>query len=253
MIPIRVIPCLLLKGRGFVKTVRFKNPSYLGDPLNILKIFNEKEVDELVVLDITATVERRPPRFELIREIVSEAFMPVAYGGGIRTLEDARQVMALGVEKIILNTAAAETPNLVGQLAGTLGSQSVLVSIDVGRSMFGRREIRIRSGRKRIPDGVVDYARRMESLGSGEILLTAIDRDGTFDGYDLNLITSVTQSVRIPVIASGGAAGNDDFRRAVKEAGAAAVAAGSAFVFQGRNRAVLINYPEPSVLKALFT
>lgn len=252
MVPVRVMPCLLLKGQGLVKTVRFKDPTYVGDPRNAVRIFNEKEVDELVILDITATAENRPPRFDLVEEIVSEAFMPVAYGGGIRNIDDAARVLALGVEKVVLCTRAVEDPPFLREAAERFGNQSVVACLDVKKRWLGGYEVCSRGGRKGSGKDPVDLARVMEEMGAGEIVLQSVDRDGTQSGYDLELIRQVAGAVNIPVVAAGGAGKVEDFRQAVREAGASAVAAGSLFVFKGKHRAVLITYPEPKVLEALF-
>lgn len=253
MLMTRVIPVLLLKGSGLVKTVKFKVPKYVGDPRNAVKIFNEKEVDELVVLDIAATTEAHRPQFELIREIVSEAFMPVAYGGGIRTIEDARTILSLGVEKIVLNSFAVENPLFVRKASETFGAQSVVVSIDVKKCFFGKYEVYSNSGQRSGKHNPVSFARTMEEMGAGELVVQSIDRDGTMTGYDLDLIKAVSGAVKIPIIACGGAGTVDDLGKAVKEGGASAAAAGSLFVFHGRHRAVLISYPEQSTLKKIFT
>jgi cyclase len=251
MVRTRVIPCLLLKNLGLVKTVRFKHPTYVGDPINAVRIFNDKEVDELVFLDITATRERRPPPFELIAKIASECFMPFCYGGGIRTMEHVTQLFTLGVEKIALNSTAAENPHFVNEVASVAGSQSVVVSIDVKRNLFGRYRVFTRSGTTRTEHDPVDYARRMQDSGAGEILLTSIDRDGTMTGYDLELIQRVSAAVSLPVVACGGASQIGDFVAGI-DAGAAAAAAGSLFVFTGKHRAVLINFPAPQDLQLAF-
>ena len=235
-----------------MKTEKFKEPKYLGDPRNVVKIFNEKEVDELAILDITATPEGRPPRFDLIKEIVSEAFMPVAYGGGIRTIEEVRAVLGLGVEKIIVNTRAVEDPTFIRAAAGEFGSQSVVVCLDVKENLFGKYEVRTRCGKKGTGQCPIAVARRMEEMGAGELVLQSIDRDGTRIGYDLELVRQVADSVSIPVIACGGAGRLEDFGDAVRDGGASAVAAGSFFVFHGRHRAVLISYPTPGDLWAAF-
>lgn len=238
---IRVIPCLLLRNSGFVKTVRFQNPRYLGDPVNIVRIFNEKEVDEVCILDIG--VGDGPPRLDIIRRIAEECFMPASYGGGIRSVEAARQVLAAGFEKVIFNTAAAETPAIIAEASRAFGSQSVVVSIDVATRADGSRTVCTRGGTDAVNDDPVAYARRMADLGAGEILLTSIDRDGTQVGYDLDLIRQVSAAIPVPVIACGGARDIDDLVSALRDGGAAAAAAGSLFVFYGRLRAVLINPP----------
>lgn len=248
----RVIPCLLLRHQGLVKTVRFKHPKYLGDPINIVRILNDKEVDELVFLDIAATVEHLPPPFELLEKVAGEAFMPLGYGGGIRTVEQVKTILALGVEKVILNTCAFETPALIRQAADFAGSQSIVVSIDVRKTLWGRYECRAQGGRKRAAPDPVQFALEMERQGAGELLLTSIDRDGTMRGYDMDLVRRVAGAVKIPVVACGGARAVNDLVGVVKEGGASAAGAGSMFVFQGPHRAVLISYPEGRELRDAF-
>ncbi len=248
----RAIPCLLLRNQGLVKTVRFKDPKYLGDPINIVRLFNDKEVDEVMLLDITATVENRKPCFKLIEEVASEAFMPLGYGGGVRSLEDVKTILGLGVEKIVINSYAVENPDFVTQAADFAGSSSIVASIDVKQTLWGRYEVRTHSGRKSAGMDPVEHAKTLEKLGAGEILLNSIDRDGRMQGYDLELIKRVTQAVNVPVVACGGARTIQDLRSAVKDAGAAAAAAGSMFVFQGPHRAVLISYPSSSELHQIF-
>lgn len=247
----RVIPCLLLRGQGLVKTVCFRNAKYVGDPVNTVKIFNEKEVDEIVILDITATAENRAPSMDLISEIAGEAFMPVAYGGGIQSSADAQKIIGAGIEKIVLNTIAVENPSVISQLADAIGSQSVVISVDVKKTLWGGFEVYTRAGRKATGLDPVRFCARVQELGAGEILLNAIDRDGTMQGYDVLLIKKVSQEVDIPVIACGGAGNLHHFKEALRDGGAAAVAAGSYFVFQGKHRAVLISYPTASELAQL--
>ncbi|MEX2375970.1 MAG: AglZ/HisF2 family acetamidino modification protein [Dehalococcoidia bacterium] len=239
----RVIPCLLLSGRGFVKTLKFRDPKYLGDPRNIVRIFNEKEADELVILDITATREGRGPNLELVGEIVDEAFVPVAYGGGITSIDHARQLFSLGVEKVVINTAAFENPELLTDVASEYGVQSLVASIDVKRSLL-RRPLVHRRGRKRTRFDPLVWARRLVDLGAGEILLQSVDRDGTMEGYDLQLVDSVASELDVPVVACGGAGSVEDLGAVVQDAHASAAAAGSLFVFQGRHRAVLVSFPD---------
>jgi cyclase len=248
MIRPRVIPCLLLRNEGLVKTVKFKDPKYLGDPINIVRIFNDKEVDELVFLDILATVENRPPNFELLGKITSECFMPLGYGGGIRTLEDVKKLLAIGVEKIVLNTSAVENPSLIRAAADYAGSQAVVISIDVKKTMFGKYEVCTRAGKKGTGLDPVKFAVEMEKQGAGELFLNAIDRDGTMQGYDLELVRRVADSVTVPVVACGGAGNIQHLAEAI-QAGASAAAAGSMFVFQGPLRGVLISYPAQEELK----
>ncbi|MHB0952139.1 MAG: AglZ/HisF2 family acetamidino modification protein [Allorhizobium sp.] len=250
MLTTRVIPSLLLKGSGLVKTTGFKNPVYIGDPINAIKIFNAKEVDELVVLDITASREGRGPAFDTIRDITNECFMPLSYGGGIRTVEDMRNILKAGIEKVIINHAALTNPDLIKQAAAEFGSQAVLVSIDVKKSRWGGPQVYSSSGAKIPEKDPVRWARMVEELGAGEIYLTSVDCEGTMKGYDLKLIEAVSQAVGIPVIASGGAASVEDFQKAKRQGGASAVAAGAMFVFQGPHRAVLITYPSRETLES---
>lgn len=240
----RIIPCLLLCNAGLVKTVNFKDPIYLGDPINIVKIFNEKEVDELVFLDISATIEGKSPPFELLEKVAGEAFMPVGYGGGIRNLDDVKRILGLGIEKVIINTRAVEDPAFISDVANFAGNQSTVVSIDVKKSIFGRYEVRIHRGTKATGLDPVAFAVRMEKAGAGELLLCSIDNDGTMKGYDIELISRVTNAVNIPVVACGGSRTAKDLGTAIKQGGASAAGAGSMFVFRGPHRAVLISYPE---------
>jgi cyclase len=248
MIRPRVIPCLLLKHEGLVKTVKFKDPKYLGDPINIVRIFNDKEVDELVFLDITATVENRPPNFELLGKITSECFMPLGYGGGIRTLEEVKKLLATGVEKIVLNTSAVENPALIRAAADYAGSQAVVISMDVKKALLGKYEVFTRGGKKGTGLDPVKFAIEMEKQGAGELFLNSIDRDGMMQGYDLELVRRVADSVTVPVVACGGAGNIQHLAEAIR-AGASAAAAGSMFVFQGPLRGVLISYPAQEELK----
>jgi imidazole glycerol-phosphate synthase subunit HisF len=244
----RVMPCLLLRNDGLVKTVRFKDFSYVGDPINAVRIYNDMEVDELVFLDILATSEGRDPPFKLIAEIAGECFMPLAYGGGVRTVDHMRRLFSSGVEKVILNTAAYDNPGLIGEAASLFGSQAVVVSIDAKRGLFGKYEAVVSDGRRRTGLDPVEYARRVEAAGAGEILITSIDRDGTWEGYDLELTRRVADAVSIPVIASGGAGSVDDIGKAVKEAHASAAALGSMVVFQAKGLGVLIKFPKQADL-----
>jgi cyclase len=252
MLQHRVIPCLLLSNGGLVKTRKFKNPVYVGDPLNAIRIFNDKEVDELVLLDIRASLDKREPDFNLIQEIASECFMPLAYGGGITSMDQIRRLLRLGVEKVVVNTALSRNPSLVREAVATFGSQAVTASIDVRRKLFGRREVVTLAGSQSTGQDPVQAARLAENLGVGEILLTSIANEGSMEGYDLDLLAKVSQSVNVPVIASGGAGSLKHFRAAVHEGRASAVSAGSMFVFYGPHRAVLISYPSYRALCDLF-
>src|SRR5574341_427540 len=243
MLRTRVMPCLLLRNRGLVKTVRFKDPNYVGDPINTIRIFNEKEVDELILLDITATTEKKRPNFQVISEVASECFMPLTYGGGIRSVEDAKMIFRLGVEKVAVNSYALENPAFIRKFADLFGSQSIIVSIDVKKTWLGKYVVHSHGGKTVTKLDPIEWARQAEGAGAGELLLTSIDRDGTYDGYDIELIKQVTSAVNIPVIACGGAGKVADFTTAVNNGGASAVAAGSMVVYQGKKRGVLINFP----------
>lgn len=247
----RVIPVLLLRGRGLYKTVKFKDPTYVGDPMNTIRLFNEKEANELVLLDIAATAEGRGPNFDFIQDLASECFMPFAYGGGITTVDQIKRLFFLGAEKAVINAAAIERPGLIDDGARTFGSQSIVVSIDARKKLLGGYEVCTHSGTKGRGRKPAEFAREMESRGAGEILITAIDRDGTMSGYDLDLVREVAAAVSVPVIACGGAGKAEHFPQAIA-AGATAVSAGSYFVFQGKHRAVLISYPNESELRSIF-
>lgn len=253
MLLTRVIPCLLLRNQGLVKTVKFKDPKYVGDPINAVKIFNDKEIDELLFLDITATNERKRPPLKVISEIASECFMPLAYGGGIRTLDDLREIFTVGVEKVCINSYAVEDPAFIGKAADIFGSQSIVVSIDVKKSLLGRYEVHTHGGTRNAKLDPVKHAVAMEQMGAGELFINSIDRDGTMQGYDIGLIRKVASAVRIPVIACGGAGKLADLTDAWKNGGASAVSAGSMFVFHGKHRAVLISYPRQEELAGAFS
>lgn len=247
----RVIPALLLSEGGLVKTKKFQKPVYVGDPINAIKIFNEKEVDELVVLDIDASKEGRAPDLDLIAEFASECFMPLAYGGGIKTVGQARELFSIGVEKIVIQTAALTNIRLIKDLADRFGSQSIVASVDVRRDWRGRPCLWSSAKRKKISLGWHSLIKEYVKAGAGEILLNSVDRDGTLEGYDLSIIKEASSSIDVPLIALGGAGNLDHFVDAVR-AGASAVAAGSLFVFHGPHRAVLISYPKYEELEALF-
>lgn len=245
---IRVIPTLLLDKIKLVKTVQFKNPTYVGDPINAVKIFNEKEVDELILLDISATAEKRKPNIEFISKIASECFMPLCYGGGIKNIDEVKELLNMGVEKIVINTSTIENPSLITETAKLFGSQSAVVSLDVKKNFFGKYQVYTNGGKQNTKFSPVEFAMEMEQRGAGEIVLNSIDRDGTYKGYDVELIRQVAHTINIPLIASGGARNVDDFADAIK-CGASAVTAGSMFVFHGKHRAVLINFPSQEEFK----
>ncbi len=244
MLIARLMPCLLLRNAALVKTIGFRDPSYVGDPINAIRIFNEKEVDELVFLDITATKDGRGPNLKLLAEIATECFMPVAYGGGLRRMADVDAVFQTGFEKVVINSYAAECPGFITDVAERFGSQAVVVSIDVKRKLLGRYEVYSHGGSRPVGRDPVGYAREAEERGAGEILLTSVDRDGTGRGYDIDMLRSVTAAITIPVVASGGAGSLENCAEAVKVGGASAAAIGSMAVYHGRNRAVLINFPD---------
>jgi cyclase len=248
----RIIPCLLLRNNGLVKTVKFRESTYVGDPINTVKIFNEKEVDEIFFLDIDATKQKKDPPYELIHKIASECFMPFAYGGGIYSLNQIDRIIKSGAEKIIINSGAFLQKEFVKEAVSQFGSSTIAVSIDVKTEFLKGYVVYIKGGTVSTGKNPSEYAKQIENDGAGEILINSIDRDGTMEGYDIELIKLVTGSVRLPVIACGGAGTLEDFRMAVKEGGASAAAAGSFFVFHGKRRAVLITYPEYQEITKLF-
>lgn len=245
MLATRIIPCLLYQKGRLVKTVKFKNPSYIGDAVNVIKIYNEKEVDELIFLDIGASAENCAPDLNLIKHIASECFMPLTYGGGITTLGQVREILRVGVEKVSFNSAAVDKPQLITETAKVFGSQCVVVSVDVKRSFWGKYEIHgsknTRNAKKESP---IEFVRRMEDSGAGEILLTSVDREGTWEGFDIELVSKVSKAVKIPVIAHGGGGTLGNIEDAVKLGKASAVALGSMVVYQKRGMGVLINFPK---------
>jgi cyclase len=251
MIKTRVIPSLLIKNGGLVKTVRFSKVTYVGDPINAIKIFNDKEVDELVVIDIEASRLKKPPNFNLLDQVSKEAFMPLAYGGGINNLEDVRKILGLGFEKVIIDSYALSNPDFITRAANICGSQSIVICIDVKRDIFGRLSVYDYIRKRPQLVAAPEYAAQAQERGAGEIIVYSVDRDGTFEGYDVKAIKDITGKVNVPVVALGGAGTIEDFSKAVNDGGASAVAAGSIFVFHGPHRAVLITYPEKKELENL--
>lgn len=241
----RIIPCLLVKDKGLVKTRQFAQPKYVGDPINAVKVFNEKQVDELIVLDIEASVQGRGPDYGMIRNLATECRMPLCYGGGIKTVEQAERVIAQGVEKVAISSAAVEDPDLIGRLAHVIGKQSVVVVLDVKRNAGGSYELYLARGTR--PTGLdpVRFAAQVSGLGAGEIVINAIDNDGEMSGYDLELIARVRDAVSVPITALGGAGSLKDIGALLARFGVIGAAAGSFFVFKGIYRAVLISYPGP--------
>lgn len=240
----RIIPFLSLQKGFLVKTNKFSNPKYIGDPINAVKIFNEKEVDELVLLDIGATRDASEPDYDLIKDITSEAFMPIGYGGGISNLTQIERLFKSGVEKVSLNSALYSNPQLVEEASKTFGSQSITVSVDFKRDFLGRYAIYSHGGKQKQKVDPIEHIHRLEALGAGELVLNSIDRDGIMDGYDLGFIRKVADSIPIPTICLGGA-GNAKHLQEGLQAGASAAGAGSMFVFHGPHKAVLISYTDP--------
>lgn len=249
----RVIPCLLFQNGSLVKTKKFKNPSYVGDAINAIKIYNNKEVDELIFLDILASKENRNPNLQIIKEIATECFMPLCYGGGLRNLNVLKEIFNIGVEKVSINTYAIENPDFIKQAAREFGNQSIVVSIDVKKNFLGKYEVYSKGGTVNTHLDPIDFAKKVEENGAGEILLTSIDKEGTWLGFDIELIKKITASVGIPVIANGGAGKLEDVKTAVIQGGAHAVALGSMVVYQKKDLGVLINFPKRSDLVKLFT
>lgn len=247
----RLIPCLLLDNGKLVKTMQFRKPVYVGDPINAVKIFNDREVDELIFLDIDATRSRRKPDIAYLKKITEQCFMPLCYGGGITSLEDIGALFRIGFEKVSINAAALSHPELIGEAARVYGSQSIVGAMDVGKNLFGKVVVKTENGGHATKYNPKEYAKRLEEAGAGEIFLNSITQDGMMTGYDYELIREVADCVQVPVIACGGAGSLQDCRRAI-DSGASAAAAGSIFVFWGANKAVLINYPDSAETEKLF-
>lgn len=247
----RVIPVLMLHQGGLYKSVNFKNHRYVGDPINAVRIFNDKEVDEMIIVDVDATRENRGPNIQLLSEIAGEAFMPMGYGGGLRNIEQVKQLLYEGYEKAIFNYTAIHDLSLIEETARLFGSSSTVVSVDVAKNWLGQYKVYEQNGKKAISSSLSDHVKRIVDAGAGEIFVTSIDKDGTFEGYDIPLIKQVSSSVNIPVIANGGAASVNDFKIAIEEGGASAVAAGSMFVFKMPHKAVLITYPDAESLSSI--
>lgn len=250
----RIIPCLLVKNGGLVKTVNFANPKYVGDPINAVKIFNEKEVDELIVLDIDATVQNREPDYGRIRNLAAECRMPLCYGGGVKTVEQVARIISLGVEKVAVSAAAISDPGIVERAAEVVGSQSIVVVMDVNKTeRGGKYEVWTQNGRKPSGRYPVEFAKKMEELGAGEVVINSIDRDGVMKGYDLDLVNEIREAISLPITVLGGAGSLKDVAALIHSFGIIGAAAGSLFVFKGIYRAVLINYPSCAEKDALVT
>ncbi len=248
----RIIPVLLLQNKGLVKSVKFKNHRYIGDPINAVRIFNDMKADELAFIDILATKEGRTISAEFVKNVGEEANMPFSAGGGIRTLEDIRKIIEAGAEKVILNTIAAENPGFVREAADAFGSSAITVCIDIKKDLFGREKVWIKAGTKSVSSDAVQYARHIEEYGAGEIIIQSIDRDGTMEGYDILLIKRIAESVTIPVVALGGAGSVDHMSALNLQVPVNGFAAGSMFIYHGPRRAVLVNYPSQEMIHSLF-
>lgn len=251
MLAVRIIPALLISSGGLVKTTKFSKPKYIGDPINAIKIFNDKEVDELILLDIDSTRLSKKPNFKLIEEIAGECFMPLSYGGGVNTLEDIKTILSIGVEKVIINTAAVADPSFVHSAVKTFGSSTIVISIDYKINFFKKPSIYTKNGSFRQKIEPLLFAKKMEELGVGEIMFNSIERDGTMSGFDTNFIKTAVNSLKIPVIACGGAGSLKHLRELIKETTVSAIAAGSLFVYYGPNKGILINYPSYKSLEEI--
>lgn len=241
----RIIPCLTIQENDLVKTIQFKNPRYIGDPVNSVKIFNDKGVDELCILDITASKQNKEPNFQLLQEIANEAFMPLSYGGGLKTLEQVKRIIKMGYEKVVFNTSFIHNPQLIKDTVAFLGSSGVVISIDVKKNMLGKYVVYTNDGSQEVKKNLMDIIKQVEELDAGEIIINSISNDGMMEGYDLNLIKQVAEAVNVPVIAIGGAKDVSDLKKAI-DSGAHAVAASSMFIYYGKQKAVLITVPELS-------
>jgi cyclase len=248
----RIIPSLLIHDKGLVKTVNFKSPKYVGDPINAVRIFNEKEVDELAIFDIDATILDQEPDYVLIEKLANQSRMPLCYGGGVKTVEQAQKIFGLGIEKIALSSAVIQNPKLVTEIAERVGSQSVIVVLDVKKKFLGGYEVYTNNGKKATGINPIKFVKELEDLGAGEIIINSIDNDGVMKGYDLNLIDKIAESISLPLTVLGGAGSLTDIEKVIEKHGVIGVAAGSLFVFKGTYKAVLINYPNQTEKNKIF-
>lgn len=240
----RIIPCLLVHDKGLVKTINFKYDKYIGDPINAVRIFNEKEVDELIVLDIDATVLNKEPDYKMISDLAAECRMPLCYGGGVKTVEQAKKIISLGVEKVAISSAAIDNPELIKELSKAIGSQSIVVVLDVKKTgIFNSYELFTHNGKVKSKKNILNFAQLVEDNGAGEILINSIDNDGMMKGYNIDLIDKIRQTVGIPITVLGGAGTIEDIKKVVSKYQIIGVAAGSLFIYKGIYKAVLINYP----------
>jgi cyclase len=248
----RIIPSLLIHDKGLVKTVNFKSHKYVGDPINAVRIFNEKQVDELVFFDIDATVLNKEPDYVLIEKLANQSRMPLCYGGGVKTVEQAQRIFALGIEKIAISSAVVVNPKLIKQIAERVGSQSVIVVLDVKKKLLGGYEVYTHNGKKSTGINPLKFAKEIEQLGAGEIIINSIDQDGEMKGYDMNLIDKIAEIISIPLTVLGGAGSLSDMEKVINKHGVIGVSAGSLFVFKGTYKAVLINYPTQDEKNVMF-
>ena len=251
MLQKRVIPCLLLHKGGLYKTAKFKKPTYIGDPINAIKIFNEKEVDELMFLDIDASAENKEPNYKMIEDIASECFMPLCYGGGVKNVEQMKRIYALGVEKISISSQAVLNPNLVKEAASIFGNQSVIVTIDIKKDFLGKKKVFINNGKKNTKLNPIDFIKQAETLGAGEIVVNSVDHDGVMNGYDIELLKEIKSNTKVPIIALGGAGKLEHIKEVFEFSHVDAVACGSMFVYHGPLKVVLISYPSYQKIQEL--
>ncbi|MBL7846693.1 MAG: imidazole glycerol phosphate synthase subunit HisF [Cyclobacteriaceae bacterium] len=249
MLRTRVIPCLQLIDEALVKTVRFDKFEYIGDPINTVRIFNELEVDELCFLDIRAAVEKREPNFKILHQIADECFMPLSYGGGIRNAETANRILSIGIEKVVINSAAFDNPDLIARVASYSGNQSVIGSLDVKKNVFGKYQVYSHDGSRKTGKEPARWAQELEKCGAGELLVTSMNLDGTWSGYDVELMKDIVEAVNVPVIANGGAGSLSHISEVVRRAGVSAVAVGSMVVYQKKGMGVLVNFPDRNQLR----
>ena len=247
----RIIPSLLIHKNGLVKTINFKDPKYIGDPINVVRIFNEKEVDELMLFDIDASVNQNEPNYKTIENIASECRMPLCYGGGIKNVEQAKKIFSLGVEKVSISSAAISNPNLIKEIVKKVGSQSMVVVLDVKKFDNNSYHIWINNGKKNTEISLIPFLKKIQDLGVGEIVINSIDNDGVMDGYDLNLIDNVYSNISIPLTILGGAGTLDDIKNIIKKYKIIGLGVGSLFVFKGVYKAVLVNYPNYEIKNEL--
>ena len=251
MLQKRIIPCLLLHKGGLYKTEKFKKPTYLGDPINAIKIFNEKEVDELMFLDIDASVQNKEPNYKIIEDIASECFMPLCYGGGVKTVEQMKKIYSLGVEKISISSQSILNPLLIKEASSIFGNQSVIVTIDIKKDFWGKKKVFINNGKKNTKLDPLEFIKQVEILGAGEIVINSCDNDGIMQGFDYELLKEIKSNTKVPIIALGGAGNLNHIKEVFEVSNVDAVACGSMFVYQGALKGVLISYPSYEKIQEL--